>query len=189
MKWPQPLIILTGVLIMTSTTAAVSTTAYDFSFQSLGTSKPLPLSEFKGKVLLVVNTASKCGFTPQYAELESLYLQYKDKGLVILGVPSNDFANQEPGTAKDIAKFCQINYGVTFPLTDKVDVKGEKAHPFYLWVKKQMGFGSGVKWNFQKYLINCKGEVVTYFYPTTSPKAPRVIKAIDKALAEPACRG
>lgn len=176
------LTLLLGCLLMTTTVQA--TNAYDFSFHTLVGHKPLPLSEFRGKVLLIVNTASKCGFTPQYADLEALYEKYKDQGLVILGVPSNDFAKQEPGSDTDIANFCQINYGVTFPMTAKEVVTGKDAHPFYRWARQQLGFGTAPKWNFHKYLINRHGELIDYFYTTTSPKAPRFIKRIETALSE-----
>ncbi|WP_298626563.1 glutathione peroxidase [uncultured Legionella sp.] len=158
--------------------------AYDFSFNTLTGHGPLPLASFLGKVLIIVNTASKCGFTPQYALLEKLYEQYKDKGLVILGVPSNDFANQESGTAEEIEQFCQLNYGVSFPMAAKEIVSGKNAHPFYLWARKKLGFGTAPKWNFHKYLVNRQGELINYFYTTTSPDAPRFVKAIEKALAE-----
>lgn len=158
--------------------------AYDYSFQSLIGHHALPLSSFKGKVLLIVNTASKCGFTPQYASLEKLYDTYKDRGLVVIGVPSNDFARQEPGTEEDIAHFCQMNYGVTFPMTTKEIVSGKNAHPFYRWAKQKLGFGTAVKWNFHKYLINRNGELVDYFNSPTSPDAKRVQKAIEKALEQ-----
>ncbi len=168
----------------TSAKPAMNENAYDFTFHTLVGHKPLPLSDFKGKVLIIVNTASKCGFTPQYTALEKLYEQYKDKGLVILGVPSNDFAGQEPGTDEDIVSFCQINYGVSFPMTSKEIVSGKNAHPFFIWAKQKLGFGTAPKWNFHKYLINRKGELIDYFYTITSPDAPRFIKAIEKALAE-----
>lgn len=158
--------------------------AYDYSFHTLRGHEPLPLSSFKGKVLIIVNTASKCGFTPQYKQLETLYEKYKDKGLVILGVPSNDFGKQEPGTAEDIASFCQVNYGVSFPMAAKEIVSGKNAHPFYLWARKKLGFWTTPKWNFHKYLINRNGEVVDYFYSFTSPTAPRFIKALEKVLKE-----
>src|SRR5580698_6933489 len=122
-------------------------TAYDFSFETLD-GKPMPLSQYKGKVLLVVNTASKCGFTPQYKGLEALYNKYKDRGLVIIGVPSNDFGGQEPGNATEIKNFCQLNYGVTFPMTSKQVVSGDDANSFYKWVYSVLGFGSAPKWNF-----------------------------------------
>lgn len=158
--------------------------AYQFTFQHLIGNAALPLSSFEGKVLLIVNTASKCGFTPQYASLERLYQQYKDRGLVILGVPSNDFGQQEPGSLEEIDSFCKINYGVSFPMTAKEVVVGKNAHPFFIWAKGQLGFGSAPKWNFHKYLINKKGKLVNYYYSTTSPEAPRVIRAIEKALKE-----
>lgn len=158
--------------------------AYDYSFHTLQGHEPLPLSSFQGKVVLIVNTASKCGFTPQYARLEKLYKDYKDRGLVVLGVPSNDFGSQEPGTEKEISNFCQVNYGVTFPMAAKEVVSGKNAHPFYLWAKQKLGFGTAPKWNFHKYLINRKGELIDYFYSTTAPDAGRVLKVIGKALDE-----
>ncbi|MFI4918593.1 MAG: glutathione peroxidase [Legionellales bacterium] len=172
---------------ITPTTAMadkLTDSAYDYSFHTLVGNKPLALASFKGKVLLVVNTASHCGFTSQYAGLEKLYQQYKDRGLVIIGVPSNDFGKQEPGTSQEIAQFCQLNYGVSFPMTAKEVVSGANAHPFYLWAKKKLGFGSGPKWNFHKYLINRQGELITYYYSTTAPDAPRLVAAVEKALDE-----
>ncbi|WP_252581034.1 glutathione peroxidase [Legionella lytica] len=160
--------------------------AYDYAFHTLVGDKELPLDMFRGKVVMVVNTASKCGFTPQYARLEKLYEDYKDQGFVILGVPSNDFGSQEPGAAEEIATFCQINYGVSFPMAAKEVVSGKQAHPFYLWAKQKLGFGTAPKWNFHKYVINRKGELVDYFYSTTSPDAPRLIKVVEKALKEDA---
>jgi glutathione peroxidase len=160
--------------------------AYDYSFHTLVGDKELPLDMFRGKVVMVVNTASKCGFTPQYARLEKLYEDYKDKGFVILGVPSNDFGSQEPGAAEEIANFCQVNYGVSFPMAAKEVVSGKQAHPFYLWAKQKLGFGTAPKWNFHKYVINRKGELVDYFYSTTSPDASRLVKVVEKALKEEA---
>lgn len=176
---------------MISNTAAADSpklndNAYDYSFHALRGNEPLPLSSFRGKVLMIVNTASKCGFTPQYARLEKLYEQYKDRGLVILGVPSNDFGGQEPGTEQEIASFCQVNYGVTFPMTAKEVVSGKNAHPFYLWAREKLGFGTAPKWNFHKYIINRKGELIDYFYSTTSPEAGRLVKVVEKALDEKA---
>ncbi len=156
--------------------------AYAFEFHSIQDNQPLSLGQFKGKVILIVNTASKCGFTSQYAQLEKLYLTYKDKGLVVIGVPSNDFGQQEPGSADEIAQFCQINYGVSFPLVQKESVSGKNAHPFYRWAKKILRFGTAPKWNFHKYLINREGKLVDYFYSTTAPDSKRIIKAIEKAL-------
>lgn len=159
--------------------------AYRFSFKTLIGQKPLPLSQFRGKVVLVVNTASQCGFTGQYEGLEALYGRYKDRGLVILGVPSNDFGAQEPGTNEQIASFCKLNYGVSFPMAAKEQVSGKDAHPFYLWAKDVLGFGTAPKWNFHKYLINRKGQLVDYFNSTTAPDSDRLVVAIEQLLAEP----
>lgn len=159
--------------------------AYNYTFQTLAGHHPLPLSVFKGKVLMLVNTASKCGFTSQYKGLEELYTTYQDKGLVILGIPSNDFGRQEPGTDEEITHFCQVNYGVSFPMMAKEVVAGKKAHPFYRWAKEKLGFGTAPKWNFHKYLINRKGELIDYFYSTTTPHAARLVKAVEQALDEP----
>lgn len=159
-------------------------TAYDFSFNTIVEHKTLALSDFKGKVIMIVNTASKCGFTPQYAELEKLYQDYKVKGLVVIGVPSNDFGSQEPGNDKEIATFCEVNYGVTFVMTAKEKVSGNQAHPFYIWAKQILGFGTAPKWNFHKYLINRQGKIIDYFYPITSPQNKGLRTAIEKALCE-----
>lgn len=156
--------------------------AYSFQFHTLEKHEPLPLSKFAGKVLMIVNTASQCGFTPQYEGLEKLYETYKDRGFVILGVPSNDFLQQEPGTEEEIAQFCQRHYGVSFPMTAKEEVSGKNAHPFYRWAYQKLGFGTAPKWNFHKYLINRNGELVNYFYSITSPDSNRLIKAVEKAL-------
>ena len=125
---------------------AAAKTALDFTFTGID-GKPLPLEQFRGKVVLVVNTASECGYTPQYEDLEALWQANRDKGLVIVGVPSNEFGGQEPGSAEEIATFCKINYGVTFPLADKTVVKGEGAHPFYQWAAGQAGAEGAPKWN------------------------------------------
>lgn len=165
-------------------TASVTKTPeniYSFSFLSIKGIN-LPLDTFKGKVLLIINTASKCGFTKQYDGLEKLYLQYKDRGFVILGVPSNDFGSQEPGNESEIENFCKVNFGVTFPLTKKTKVSGKDAHPFYLWAKQELGFGTAPKWNFHKYLVNREGKLVDYFHSTTKPDNPRLVKAIEQLL-------
>lgn len=140
--------------------------------------EPIDLSTFKGKKILIVNTASECGFTVQYEALQELYNTYK-KQLVIIGVPCNQFGGQEPGTAKDIQSFCKINYGVTFLMTEKVDVKGGKQHPLYTWLtqKEQNGMkSSSVKWNFQKYLIDEDGQLIDYFYSMTKPDSSKITK-------------
>ncbi len=157
--------------------------AYDYSFTSLLGDQPLPLSEFKGKVILVVNTASHCGFTSQYEGLQRLYDKYKDRGLVVIGVPSNDFGKQEPGSGEEIAKFCKLNYGVSFPMASKQKVSGEGSHPFYTWAREALGFGTAPKWNFHKYLIDSEGKLVDYFNSTTAPDSARVTEAIEKLLS------
>lgn len=159
-------------------------TAYDFSFKTVATQTPMPLKQFTGKVILVVNTASKCGFTVQYEGLEKLYTTYKDQGLVIIGIPSNDFGKQEPGTNQEIADFCKINYGVTFPIASKEIVSGDDAHPFYIWAKNTLGFGTAPKWNFHKYLVNRHGQLIDYFNSTTVPDSASIKKAIEEALAK-----
>ncbi len=159
-----------------------SMNAYDFSFKTLADQSPMPLSSYKGKVLLVVNTASKCGFTGQYKELEALYKQFKNDGLIVIGVPSDNFGGQEFGTDTEIAKFCESNYGVTFPMTSKENVTGDSAHPFYKWARENLGLGSSPKWNFHKYLIGRDGKAVDFYMSTTSPQSDTIIKAVEKAL-------
>ena len=139
------------------------------------------LNIFKGKKLLIVNVASKCGFTPQYEDLQKLYEQYGEK-LNILGFPCNQFKNQEPGTAGEIKDFCSLNYGVTFPLTEKIDVKGENQHPIYQWLtqKSKNGFDdSTVKWNFQKYLLDEDGHLIDYYYSITKPMSDKILKHLN----------
>lgn len=156
--------------------------AYNFNFVAIDKKTLLPLKEFAGKVILVVNTASQCGFTKQYKDLESLYQTYREQGLVVIGVPSNDFGRQEPADNEEIQKFCEINFGISFYLTKKETVSGKNAHPFYLWARKTLGFGSAPKWNFHKYLINRQGELVNYFYSFTNPQSKKIIKAIEALL-------
>lgn len=165
--------------------AAVPADAYGFTFKTLIGQKPLPLAQFRGKVVLVVNTASQCGFTGQYAPLEKLYERYKERGLVILGVPSNDFGAQEPGSNEEIASFCKLNYGVSFPMAAKEQVSGDAAHPFYLWAKQVLGFGTAPKWNFHKYVIDRHGKLVDHFNSTTAPDNDRLIAALEQLLAQP----
>lgn len=150
---------------------------YQFSAKSLQGSE-VKMESYKGKTILVVNTASKCGLTPQYEGLEKLYQKYKDKGLVILGFPCNQFANQESGDEKSISEGCLINYGVSFPMYSKIDVNGENAHPIYKYLKSELNgiFGSKIKWNFTKFLIDSDGNPVKRFSPITKPEK------IDKYL-------
>ncbi|HEX5638632.1 MAG TPA: glutathione peroxidase [Burkholderiaceae bacterium] len=156
---------------------------YEFSAQTLtGTARRM--ADFKGSVLLVVNTASKCGFTPQYAGLEALYKKYKDQGLVVLGFPSNQFGEQEPGADTEIAEFCEMNYGVTFPMFAKVDVNGKSAHPLFKYLtstKKGLLGSEAIKWNFTKFLVGRDGSVLERYAPTTKPED--IAGDIEKALA------
>jgi len=156
---------------------------YDYKALTLQ-GKEVGMDIYKGKVVLVVNTASKCGLTPQFEGLEKLYKDYKDKGLVILGFPCNQFANQEPGSEKDIAEGCLINYGVTFPMFSKIDVNGENAHPIYKYLKLELKggiFGSNIKWNFAKFMLDKDGKPYKRYSPTTTPEKLR--EDIEKLLA------
>lgn len=171
-----------GVATVMMGVQAVAQTAHDFVFEKLE-GGALSMSEFKGKAVLVVNTASFCGYTPQYEGLQSLWESYKDKGLVVLGVPANNFGAQEPGSAAEIKTFCEANYGVNFPMTEKVDVVGSQAHPFYLWAKQTLGADKAPKWNFHKYLVNPKGELVAAFPSAVAPQSAEVTSAVDRALA------
>lgn len=147
-------------------------TFYDLKAKTLQ-GKEVDFSEFKGKAVLVVNTASKCGLAPQFEGLEKLHQKYKNDGLVVLGFPSSQFLNQEPGDASDIEEACQINFGVTFQLFEKIDVNGPKTHPVFRYLKSKLGglFGSRIKWNFTKFLIDAEGNPVKRFSPTTKPEA------------------
>jgi glutathione peroxidase len=163
--------------------AAMTNTAYDFQFTAIDGDK-LDLADYRGKVLLVVNTASQCGFTSQYDGLEAIWQKYKDQGLVVIGVPSNDFGKQEPGTADEIKSFCEVNFNISFPMTDKQVVKGTNAHPFYQWVSAEAGLMGKPRWNFHKYLIGRDGRFVTWFASTTTPESNKLQTAITSALAE-----
>ena len=165
------------------TVEPAETSAFGFEFESIS-GQPMPLSAFTGKVLLVVNTASQCGFTDQYSGLQQLHERYAEQGLVVIGVPSNDFGGQEPGGAEEIAQFCEQNYAIAFPLTAKATVSGDNAHPFYVWARAQKGWMGAPKWNFHKYLVNRQGELVDYFNSTTAPQSDALVKAIESTLAE-----
>lgn len=160
---------------------AAGTTAHDFSFTSIE-GEPLPLSQYRGKAVLVVNTASFCGFTPQYEGLQALWDAYRERGLVVLGVPSNDFGSQEPGTSSEIKDFCATNYHITFPLVDKEVVSGSGAHPFYTWARAELGMLAAPKWNFHKYLIAPDGRLVDWFSTATKPGSDKVLKAVEAVL-------
>lgn len=155
--------------------------AHDFAFTSID-GEAMPMSAFAGKAVLVVNTASLCGFTPQYTALQALWERYEARGLVVLGVPSNDFGSQEPGSSSEIKNFCDTNYSITFPLADKEVVSGDGAHPFYKWAKAELGMLAAPKWNFHKYLVAPDGRLVDWFATATKPDAAKVIKAIEAVL-------
>jgi glutathione peroxidase len=155
--------------------------AHDYSFDAIS-GGPLPMTTFDDKVVLVVNVASKCGLTPQYDGLEKLYSDYKDKGLVVLGVPCNQFMGQEPGTEEEIQTFCRTTYGVDFPMTAKVDVKEGGRHPFYAWAEQQLGEPAVPVWNFHKILVGKNGEALQAFGPRTEPQDPGLVAAIVAAL-------
>lgn len=155
--------------------------ASDYQFTTIE-GEPFRLRDYRGKAILVVNTASRCGFTPQYAGLQALWEKYRDRGLIVIAVPSNDFAGQEPLDGTAIKEFCKLNYNVTFPIMDKVHVKGDDAHPFYQQVRKTFGFTGAPRWNFHKYLINADGEMVDWFSSMTSPESSKIQSAIERAL-------
>jgi glutathione peroxidase len=175
--------LILGLFIFTSTSmTATAENLHDFILTGID-GKPMPLDQFKGKAVLLVNTASECGYTGQYEGLESLWLANKDKGLVIIGVPANDFGGQEPGKAEEIATFCKMNYGVTFPLADKTVVKGKGAHAVYAWAGKQAGIVGSPKWNFHKYLFGRDGKYIDWFSTPTEPMSAKITGAVEKALA------
>jgi len=155
--------------------------AYDFNFKDLDGSE-ISLSEYKDKVIIVVNVASQCGFTKQYEDMQNIWDKYQEQGIVMLGIPSNDFGNQEPGTSKDIKNFCESKFGITFPMTEKAIVKGENAHPFYKWAKENHGKSAVPKWNFHKIIIGKDGKIFDTFTSITKPSSKKFIKAIEKAL-------
>lgn len=147
------------------------------------TGDPMPLSQFEGKAVLVVNTASRCGFTPQYEGLQALWSDYRDKGLVVIGVPSNDFGGQEPGTEEDVKSFCEINYGVDFPLASKTTVIGPARHAFYAMAEDALGEAARPKWNFHKILLGPDGTPLAAFPSNVAPQSAELVGAIDAALA------
>jgi glutathione peroxidase len=174
--------LIAGFMATQAHAAPSTKTAYDFSFTRID-GEPMPLSAYQGKVLLVVNTASECGFTKQYEGLEELYQQFKDEGLVVIGVPSNDFGGQEPGTNAEIKEFCESKFRITFPLTAKEVVSGEEAAPFYLWAAEVLGEDNAPSWNFHKYLVGRDGKLIDYYSAMTKPTSETLISAVEKALA------
>ncbi len=159
-------------------------TVYDFTARAID-GKDVPLSQYKGKVLLIVNTASRCGFTPQYEDLEAIYGLYRAKGFEVLAFPANNFMNQEPGSDTEIQKFCALKYDTTFPLFSKISVKGKDIHPLFAYLTHDTPFPGDVRWNFNKFLISPDGHVVARFDSKVEPTAPEVKTAIEKLLAHP----
>ena len=162
---------------------AQANTAHQFSFTSIDGTQ-LALSDFAGKLLLVVNTASRCGFTPQYEGLQKLWETYRSRGLVVLGVPSGDFGGQELATDEKIKEFCTVNFSIDFPMSEKTEVTGKQAHPFYSWALKELGAKAKPRWNFHKYLVSKDGRLIDWFSSTTGPSSKRVQKAIEAALVQ-----
>lgn len=176
-------LLATGMVMfgLSASRAAGPETAHGFAFTSID-GAPLPLSSFAGKAVLVVNTASQCGFTPQYEGLQALWQEYRDRGLVVLGVPSNDFGGQEPGSEAEIKNFCATTFAIDFPMTAKAVVKGPDAHPFYAWAESRVGALGKPRWNFHKYLLDGDGKLVDWFASTTAPTAPRLRSAVEAVL-------
>tara|TARA_B100002051_G_scaffold227821_1_gene224109 strand:+ start:360 stop:911 length:552 start_codon:yes stop_codon:yes gene_type:complete len=167
-------------LFSSVTNGAYKKLAYDFSFDDLDGSK-IKLSEFKNNVLLITNVASRCGFTSQYEDLQKIWEKYQKDGLVVIGVPSNSF-NQEPGSNEEVKNFCEAKFGISFPMTQKVEVKGKNAHPFFKWANENYGTKAIPKWNFHKIIISKDGKVFETFSSMTNPTSNKFVKTIEKAL-------
>ena len=155
--------------------------AYDFNFKDLDGS-PLNLSEYRGKVIVAINVASQCGFTNQYEDMQQVWEKYRSKGIIILGIPSNDFGKQEPGSNEDIKNFCEAKFGISFPMTEKVSVKGSEAHPFYIWARENYGKSAIPKWNFHKIIIDKNGKIAETFSSITNPSSKKFIKILEKLI-------
>ena len=155
--------------------------AYDFQFRDLD-GNPLSLSEYKGKIIVAVNVASQCGLTKQYEDMQNIWEKYQSKGVVMLGIPSNDFGKQEPGTSKEIKNFCEAKFGITFPMTEKVSVKGSEAHPFYIWARENYGKSAIPKWNFHKIIIDKDGKITETFSSITKPTSKKFIEVLDRLI-------
>lgn len=179
----RPFRLLLAVLLLAAALpgAAVAAGAHQFGFRSIE-GDDLPLAFYAGKAVMVVNTASFCGFTDQYAGLVEVWRRYRERGLVVLGVPSNDFGNQEPGREAEIKEFCEVNFDVDFPMTEKQVVTGRDAHPFYRWAKDELGQAAVPRWNFHKYLVAPDGRLAGWFPTRTEPTAPEVTAAIEAIL-------
>src|SRR5580765_1633381 len=179
----KTLLLIAAFCLLQTVIVRAGGSLYDIPLKDID-GKSTSLKDYRGKVLLIVNVASRCGYTPQYTGLEALQEKYKDKGLVVLGFPCNQFGGQEPGTNEEIKQFCSSKYNVTFPLFDKIDVNGAKRHPLYLALAgKESPFPGDIKWNFGKFLIGRDGQIIKRFEPKTVPAAPEVVAAIEAALA------
>ena len=174
-----------GLVLMTAASLFAASSLYNFTLPSIE-GKPMPLANFKGKVVLMVNVASQCGYTPQYSGLEALYEKYKDQGFVILGFPANNFGAQEPGTNEEIKTFCTRKYSVTFPMYAKVSVKGEDQTPLYQYLTKEADptHTGDIKWNFTKFLVDRDGKVVQRFEPAVTPEDAKVVSAVEELLKQ-----
>ena len=175
------LLIMIMSFFSTSVTANYDKLAYDFNFNDLDGS-PLNLTEYKNKVIVVVNVASQCGFTKQYEDMQKVWEKYQVKGFIMLGVPSNDFGQQEPGSNEDIKNFCEAKFGISFPMTEKVSVKGSDAHPFYIWARENHGKSAIPKWNFHKIIIDKNGKIAETFSSITNPSSKKFIKILEKLI-------
>jgi glutathione peroxidase len=175
------LALLAGVLCVASQEARAETSAHAFTFTSIE-GDALPLAAYAGRPVLVVNTASMCGYTYQYAALQRLWSTYRERGLVVLGVPSNDFGEQEPGSSAEIKTFCEVNFDVDFPLTEKVPVKGAEAHPLFSWLREQLGPGAGPRWNFHKFLIGADGRALRSWPSSVEPDSAEIRTAVESLL-------
>ncbi len=175
------IVLATSPLLKAEIPANQAAQIYDFTMDDID-GKPRQLSEFKGKVLMVVNTASFCGNTPQYEGLQTLYEQYREQGFTILAFPANDFGKQEPGNNKEIAEFCYTKYSLEFPLFSKITVLGDQKHPLYRYLTEQTAFQGEIKWNFQKFLIDRDGQVIARYSPKEKPLTPQIMEDIEKAL-------
>ena len=168
-------------LLGNNATAKYEKLAYDFTFKDLD-GNALSLAEFKNKVIIAINVASQCGFTSQYEDMQKVWENYQAKNVIMLGIPSNDFGQQEPGTNKEIKNFCEAKFGITFPMTEKVSVKGTDAHPFYIWAKENHGKSAVPKWNFHKIIINKEGKIEKTFSSMTNPSSKKFIEVIEFLL-------
>lgn len=174
---------LLAIILTQGILGATKPSVHDIKLNTIE-GKPTSLAEYKGKVVLLVNVASQCGLTPQYKALQEIHEKYKDKGFTVIGVPCNDFGAQEPGSSKEIVEFCSSNYNVTFPLMEKIHVKGAEQHPLYARLTgKDAEFPGDIKWNFGKFLVGKDGKVLKRFEPQTKPDSDEIVKAIEAALA------